>query len=244
MPKYTISNGEKTVIFQAMSHIWSQNFYDSVLQDLTEKKEEWYIYYYEWVRPWTEENMEKFDQALWVEFDDKLYENFSKLYWVVHQDNSIYYNVVNDKDYNIDASIDDIIQFYESDELNNIEAHNSWEDYLVETKDLSSEVIDIVSQLNNRELWIIQYLNKAILNAIIWSEQTQSFIQENFSNQRLFEVILEKRNDILAEEIISTQETKIFITYWLLHFKWVLEILQSNDEKWKIIDTQFSYPIQ
>jgi hypothetical protein len=52
MPRYTLTNGEKTVIFQWMSHIWSENFYQQVEDALREKKESGYVYYYEWVRPW------------------------------------------------------------------------------------------------------------------------------------------------------------------------------------------------
>jgi hypothetical protein len=34
------------------------------------------------------------------------------------------------------------------------------------------------------------------------------------------------------------------MTYWLLHFKWILELLQKNDPNWKIIKTKYLYPIK
>jgi len=36
---------------------------------------------------------------------------------------------------------------------------------------------------------------------------------DNFSNKKLFDIILNKRNDILSEEIINSKHKKIFITY-------------------------------
>jgi hypothetical protein len=47
MPTYTISNGEKIVIFQAMSHIASQNFYDTVKKNIFTAKSDDYVYYFE-----------------------------------------------------------------------------------------------------------------------------------------------------------------------------------------------------
>jgi hypothetical protein len=40
MPEITISNGEKTVVFQAMSHIGTQDFYDTIKENIKKKKEE------------------------------------------------------------------------------------------------------------------------------------------------------------------------------------------------------------
>jgi hypothetical protein len=34
------------------------------------------------------------------------------------------------------------------------------------------------------------------------------------------------------------------MTYWLLHFNWVLKLLQKNDPSWKIIETKYLYPIK
>jgi hypothetical protein len=49
---------------------------------------------------------------------------------------------------------------------------------------------------------------------------------------------------VLSEKIINSNDNKIYITYWLLHFKWVFDILQKNDKNWKIIEVSELYPIQ
>jgi hypothetical protein len=102
----------------------------------------------------------------------------------------------------------------------------------------------MLSNLNDRELKILVYTNKSILNLIIKSDWIKDFVTKNFANQQLFDVILNKRNENLSKEIISSKYDKIFITYGLLHFNWVLKLLQENDSNWKIIKTEKSYPIK
>ena len=251
MPTYYLSNWEKQVVFQAMSHIGSEKFYKSIQVDLKQKKQNWYVYYFEWVKPGSKENMDKFDDAIWVKFDKNLYENFSKLYWVVHQDNSIFFNLVNDKDYNIDLTIDEIMKFYEDNDTPNplagtspLQEENAQIKWKTEVMDLNSEIIKTLASLNDKELSILRYINKALLNFIIGSENTQNIVMDNFANKKLFGIILDKRNEVLSTKIINSDDKKIFITYWLLHFKWVFEILKKSDSNWEITKTDLLYPIQ
>jgi len=238
MPEYTISNWDKEVKFQAMSHIWSENFYKEVQDNIKNYKKNWWVYFYEWVKPWTNENLQKFNQAIWIKFDKNLYKNFSKLYWLTFQDNSIFLWLVNNKDFNIDISLDQIMKLYKN-KTNSIKTLSN-----TPPIEASKEIIKTLSQLNERELHILIYINQAILNFIIWSNNTQEFLNNNFTNKKLFEVILDERNKVVANEIINTQYKKIYMTYWLLHFKWILELLQKNDPNWKIIKTKYLYPIK
>lgn len=241
MPTFTISNWEKIVIFQTMSHIWSEEFYQQIKRNLIKAKKNWFVYYYEWVKDWTLENKENFNKAIWIKFDENLYKNFSKLYWVIHQDNTIYYNLVNDLDFNVDLTIDEIMYFYnklEKKEVKNNFLQNK------EVIDVNAEIIKTLSSLNNLELKILRYINKWILNFIIESDWTRNLIMNNFTNKNLFKIILNKRDIVLSEKIINSEHQKIFITYWLLHFKWVLDLLQKNDKNWKIIKTEYLYPIK
>ena len=242
MPEYTVTNWTKTITFQAMSHIWTRNFYDEVIKNLTEHKEKWWVYFYEWVQPGSEESFEKFNQAIWVEFDENLYDNFSKLYWVINQDNREFIWLINNLDFNVDLNMDEIVTLY--DEKISTKT-DSWEVY--ENKipiDANKIIIDALSELNEKELKILVYVNQAILNFIIWSESTQDFLTKNFSNTDLFDVILDKRNELLVSTIIDSEYKKIYITYWLLHFNWVLKLLKENNSNWKIISTKNLYPIK
>jgi hypothetical protein len=238
MLEYTIGNWEKKVVFQEMSHIWAKSFYTEVRKNLTLYKQNSFVYFYEWVKPGKKENMTKFDKAIWISFNKDLYKNFSKLYWVSFQDNSIYLWLINELDFNVDVSIDWIIEEYEkssfqsSPEAEEVDTDLWNKDSII---DINSEIIKTLSELNERELKVLVFINKAILNTLIKSDSAQKLINDNFANQKLFEVILEWRNKILTEEIIKTKHKKIYITYWKLHFKWVLKLLQENDKNWKVV---------
>ena len=47
LPQYTLSNGERTLIFQSMSHIATSQFYDQVAQQIRDVQEQGGVYYYE-----------------------------------------------------------------------------------------------------------------------------------------------------------------------------------------------------
>lgn len=241
MPEYTISNWEKVVIFQAMSHIWTQKFYDQVATDLKAYKENWWVYFYEWVKPWTKENLEKFNKAIWIKFDKDLYHNFSKLYWVVNQDNNNFIWLVNNLDFNVDINMNQIVKLYE-EKINNKPKSAKIKNII--PIDANKEILKTLSELNDKELKILVYVNQAILNFIMWNKYTQNFLTEKFANKELFDVILWERNKVIANTIIKSKYKKIYMTYWLMHFNWVLKLLQEKDPKWKIISTKNLYPIK
>ena len=240
IPVYQITNWDKVVIFHWMSHIWTKNFYNKVKENIIKYKKLWYTLYFEWVRPWSEENHKNFDKALWVKFDEKTYDSFSKLYWLVNQDNSMFLNLVNTKDINVDVSMDDIMKNY-----NNLkQASNLQNRQYAMPIDINDVVVKELSKLNPKELELFRYVNKSFINFILKSEELQSTIQNNFSNKELFSVILDERNKVIADKIIHSEDKKIIATYWLLHFKWIFELLKKNDINWRIEKIDYLYPLK
>lgn len=49
IPKITISNGERTVIFQSMMHIGSASFYDEIQSDMENLRGREFVFFYEGV---------------------------------------------------------------------------------------------------------------------------------------------------------------------------------------------------
>lgn len=47
LPKITISNGQKTVVFQSMMHIGSSGFYEDVRRDMEQLRGQDYVFFYE-----------------------------------------------------------------------------------------------------------------------------------------------------------------------------------------------------
>jgi|GEM_PF-933329 len=118
--------------------------------------------------------MKKFDQALGINFTPDLYKNFSRLYGLTFQDNSQLLGLVNNYDFNIDLTIDEIIRLY--DELPKNEAKN----IPSEVQDVDTLVLEELSKLNEKQLQILVYVNQAIMNFIIKNDKLQKGILANF----------------------------------------------------------------
>lgn len=240
MPIYTISNGDKTVIFHAMSHIGTPKFYEQVKKNIELSKKDGYVLYFEWVTPGSKENQDAFDKALWVKLDKDTYSHMSKLYGLINQDNNQFLNLVNDKDYNVDVSIDDIMVQYNQLKVEKWIQNRAY----APPVDISSELMKELSKLRENELKVLRYINKSFINVIVKSEWLQQAIQDQFANKELFDVILNKRNDVIVNKILTSEDKKIIATYWLLHFAGIFDKLQAADIRWRIIKIDYLYPIK
>lgn len=236
IPTYTLSNGDKTIIFQTMSHIGSESFYANIQHDIYAAKKQDYVLYYEWVQAGSEENNAAFNEALGIDFAPWIYDNFSRLYGVRAQDNNEFLWLVNNLDYNIDLDLDRVMQLYRDRVWSEQKASILWNEKVY---DLNSDVLKTLSQLSEKELIVLRFVNQGILNFMMKHASLRNIIIQNLWNTDIFSVILEGRNSFLAKEIQTRNDKKIFITYWLMHFSWVYEILKSMDENWEIIDTKY-----
>lgn len=237
MPRYTLSNGEKTVIFQAMSHIGSPIFYEKVRENIWNAKRSWYVLYYEWVGSGSLENKKAFDAALGIELNPDSYEMLAKLYGVVAQDNNSLLWIINNKDYNVDLNLDEIMTLYR-EKTNAPASEVVWKVYNIE-----KDIIWKLSELNTRQMFLLRYFNQAFMNFIMKHESLRENILKLSGKQDIFSVILEDRNKHLAKNILQSDHRKIITTYGLMHFTWVLKLLQSVNPKWKITQTNYEQVI-
>ena len=234
LPNYTLSNGEKTVQFQTMSHIASENFYWQVKQNIFYAKKQDFVLFYEWVLPGTEENQQDFNSIMWINFQPGLYENLSKIYGVVAQDNDIFLSLHNEEDYNIDISIDEIMEIYRKKTTWKPPVKSS----ILENKevyDLNNEVFRALSELSKRELIVLRYINQSFLNFMIKHEWIRNVIISKLGKQDIFSVILDDRNKHLAQEILVSDKDRIYIIYGLMHFSGVYDLLKISDPNWQVI---------
>lgn len=218
-----------------MSHIASSEFYEWVKNDIIKAKKDDFVLYFEWVQPGSTENMEKFNTALGVKFDAGVYDNLSKLYGIVAQDNELFLGLENNKDYNVDLSIDDIMELYTPS------TEKKW--LPKEAYDINNDIVSRLSELSAKELAILRFINQSFLNFIMKNEVFRDTIIQNLGNTDLFEVILEDRNKHIVEEVYNRKDEKIFILYGLMHFKWVLDILQQRDPNWRIENIEYKQVI-
>lgn len=260
MPLYTLSNGEKTVQFQTMSHIARKKFYNDIQIDILKAKNTWAVLFFEGVQSGSSESKRIFDAALGVELSPELYENFSKLYGVTYQNNDDFLGIVNDQDFNIDLDMDTIVALYKEKEAEkfqeiekqkaeaNEDVYNELARFEEKTEkrevlDINKEVLERLAQLDERQLIFVRYINSSLLNFMIKQETLRNFIIEKLDMESIMSVILDDRNAFLVKNIIDSEFDTIFVLYGLMHFDGVLEMLQESDPRWKIEDVSYSYPI-
>lgn len=80
VPEFTISNGEKTVVFQSMIHIGNADFYRQIQQNIREKKKEGFVLFFEGVKPGSKESHAKLNEALRFNFKEDTYQDIGILF--------------------------------------------------------------------------------------------------------------------------------------------------------------------
>ena len=113
---------------------------------------------------------------------------------------------MNNKDVNVDISIDDIMKFYDTENAKDKTAPAS-------ITDINQMILDDLANLDEKKLKILVYLNQAIMSTLIKSDFFKKTLMDEFGNKALFDVILQKRNENLAKAIETSSEKQIFVTY-------------------------------
>lgn len=225
-----------------MSHIATQNFYKKVALMIEEKKKQGFVLFFEWVRPWMKENEEKFHDALWVKITPNTYKNLSLLYGLVPQDNTLFLGKVNDKDYNVDISMDDIIFLYEQMGRKENTSKNQGEYSVI---DIEKEIDIAINSLTEKQLKIVQYVNRGFMNFFLKNQFLQDILYESVLKEKdIFHVILHKRNEEVVKEIIRSQHDRIVLLYGMLHFEGIFEWLKNEDNTWKILQIEYEIPLK
>jgi hypothetical protein len=88
-------------------------------------------------------------------------------------------------DFNVDISIDDIVALYDK-KLDSLPEEKSYAMPI----DVNKEILKILSNLNNKELKLLVYINQAILNFLMSNDQILESMTNSYANEELFEVIL------------------------------------------------------
>lgn len=235
---HTITDWEKEVVFQWMMHIWSENFYEEVALEIEKYKKDGYVLFYEWVKPWTKESQDTFNQAVWFDILGDLYFKVSDLIWLELQNNLDFLSLENNLDYNVDLSLDEIVEIY-----NNISPENK------KTPDLSIDVDAFYNQidtfLDNSKPWeikVLRYVIRWFFNYMLaFSGQDISEISKEIS---ILDIILNERDKVLSDEILFSEHNKIYIIYWDAHFDWVFANLKEKNPKWRVRIVSKKYPLK
>jgi hypothetical protein len=215
-----------------MSHIATPEFFEQKQKTISVLASSGYTIIFEWVKPWTPENQEKFNQTMGFDFTPTLYTTIADLIGLSSQDNkTLFAGISTGSLVSVDLSINDIVGLMgtgtvATGSLENIEA----------------TIRSTISTLGTQERLFIWWTARALLNWSLKQSEDINSILTSSSQSRLFEVIIDRRNDRIVEYITTHPKQKIVVVYGALHFNGVYESLQKIDKNWNTTDIKNSTP--
>jgi len=243
MSRSTFQSEQKTIVIQEMSHIASPTFYQQVQETIEKYKKDGYVLFYEWVTPGTPENMQTFVELLGVDITGNLYEQIAELFGLVVQENESFLWIGNDLDYNVDVSIDQIVEYYQTHCQDNPTFPECQPSSVVLSLDEINEAFTIQKQALSTltPFWqsVVQNIGKAFLNTTVQDAMPTQTTDPHIAF--LQSIILKYRNEIVAKEILESEHEKIFLLYGALHGPGIVKELKKYDH-WTQTEQIHLYP--
>ncbi|MDD2694246.1 MAG: hypothetical protein PHY14_05025 [Candidatus Gracilibacteria bacterium] len=226
--KVILTNGDKNIVVYQMSHIATPAFYAQVKNGITELAASGYTIYAEGVRPGTPENQERFDKLLGIKMTKTLYENFSSLFGLISQDDSIYAEVATGSLQNVDISLDDIMNLIGTGAV------------VPESSpiDLEAEIAQL--DASERGVLLAPFM-RSMLNFFLRNNSSLDSLASGFSPE-VFDVILHDRNAFIVKTLEADTQKNIVLVYGAMHFQGIYDLLKTHDPKWKILSVESLYP--
>lgn len=207
-----------------MMHIASEGFYDDIREDMQKLVGQEYVFFYEWVRPGTDESLEKLWALMWTDVSPEMYDAIGTMAALMPQKPEEFITIL--PSMNVDVSTDDIVRIAEEKKL---QTPTSQSDELIQRMQISYPT------MNPTQKYVTSVASRAILNLILRIYERPEIAASLESQVPVFAVILWERNKNIVTTIQWSPAKHIYMHYGALHFPWVLALLQNDDPRWKEI---------
>lgn len=244
MPKITLSDGEREVVFQGMIHIGSEPYFQSVVFDLEKAADQGYTLFFEGVQPGTDENLEQMNRLLGTNGLNlnQIYDAFARQCDLDFQNTyfAVFYDDLQENPEQFvkaDVSVDDMIAEWER----LLGEHPEWRGLPVANPE---EAVD-----SDLEGWMDRLENLSPGQQQLASLACHVYLNATFSRlggeKPPFkqEVVVNYRNRHLADLILDHPADQIYITYGYDHFRGVFRLMREADPDWRIVDVQWRQAI-
>ncbi len=245
VPRVTLSDGQKEVVFQGMIHIGSEAYYQAIIFDMTRAADLNYVLLFEGVRPGSAANVTRLNELLGTQGTNlnQVYDAFAQQCGLRFQNE--YFGVFGDdladspgQFVNADVSIDDMMA--EWDRL--LAEHPEWaaaQPAATPEEQVDTQLDGFMGQLNAMtpgqrrltEMACHTYLNVAFSRL--------GGAKPPFNEQ----VVLDYRNRNLAQAILQQPAARLYVTYGFDHFRGVYRLLQEANPDWQIVDVAWRQAI-
>lgn len=215
MHRYTLTNGDRTIIFQEMMHLAHDSFYDQVLYDLAEFKRSGFTVAYERVHGTEEENQELCDT---LGLPEGYVKQLAPILGLSVQSCPRYWNSMEDTDINADMSVRELIDRAQALGIRPV----------FQAPANMGKFFERLS-LNSRQQEFAHGLIRLSLHAYpIMPTPPQM--------QDVMELLLDRRNEKLFEIIQVMPQKRVLIHYGKAHFPGWWSLMQKHDPHWSIIE--------
>ena len=249
--RYTLSlDDKKTVVFEEMGHIGTEDFYQNVIQDIIDEKRKGSVYFYEGIvadqDPNVNEQLMKviFHQQTAIYTVTDIQELIAKSIQLKFQQEFQFQHLVNDNDKNIDMAPKELLKILTQDtkkdsEQKSTSASEHLNDHHIDPEGDSGLTDDItkfdkmLKEASPEQKLMIAETLKTILRVFFSFNNighTLALTQDSVSRH-----LIDDRNEILAKAVIEGPD-RIIITYGAGHFPGFWALLQKNNPHWKIVE--------
>jgi hypothetical protein len=240
VPQAILSNGPRTVVYQGMIHIGSEDFYKSVVYDLEAALADGYVLFYEGVQPGTPEANAWFKNLLggggdlsanYKALGDACQLRFQLGYFDLLEKDRL---VHPDRHVTADVSNTQLMQEYERLRATDPAFAKAMDSQLAAAKatttasGASGDIAGIVNWINN-----MSEGQRGLAGVVCRGYMAISLGGEKERSEQ-DKLILDYRNRFLAGRILSDPHDKIYITYGSAHLPGVIALLQKADPRWQI----------
>ncbi|MFG0835290.1 hypothetical protein ACF8OI_17430 [Aeromonas bivalvium] len=251
LPQATLSNGHKTIVFQGMQHIASDNFYKSVVYDIERALADGYIIYYEGVQTATPESKEYFSKLSRLLTGNanlaRTYKTLGDACGLKFQSDYFMLFEADKKEHperHIVADVDAIDLKHEYERLMSSDPGFS----TAHVNDFSS-----ASQVHSSDATVsmVEWLQsgtegqKKLAGIVCRGAMTLAYTShKDEKSGNLDPLILDFRNQQLVNKILNDSNNKIFITYGANHFSGIFDLLKQKDPSWTIATVKWLRPVE
>lgn len=249
LPQATLSNGEKTVVFQGMVHVGSEGFYKSLVYDLENALANGYKLYYEGVQRSTPE------ADAWFNSEFAGGKDLGTNYKALAMDCGLTYQLEYfqllatdmrdhpDRHLTADVNTRQLMDEYER----LIATDKSFSESVRTKAGASAAEVPAFDPLASLLRWTEASPSHHTLGGILCRGFFTLVLNRNIEHKSedapMDRVLVDFRNRHLADAILGDTSRKIFVTYGARHFLGVFHLLKEKDPRWKIESVKWLRPI-
>lgn len=244
---YTLTNGDKTVVFQNMTHIGLPSFYQEVGEEMNDYRNKGYAIFLEGIGHTDDKKIRKGDPQY-----DKVVQKYKELVeknrityakkvlnnkYVMQYDAMPFYYAYDDSyiDFTTDelkASIEESLRQKKGDYNEKEKIKEIYSDTLGNHQEAYKKLLE-----DESSFILASNLDDFFLFTLI-DDTIMPQVRKITNNPNLdVDVTMTARNKKISDAINSSENKNIYIVYGARHFDGVLENLRTTDPKWEIIHT-------